>query len=121
MVRHQVVATGATVRFRASYILGKVEKKDRDFESFFGVTEEQCAVTYNLCTWPDGITLDHLLWGLLFLKVYATTSVLMRLAGAGSRATFRKKVWIVLGVLRAQSESLVSFHLPDDDSLLMLL
>jgi hypothetical protein len=65
------------------------------FCSHFGVTPEMCCIIWNKCFFPLGVNPEHLLWALLFLKLYATEEVLCNFAGT-TRKTFRKWTWIVI-------------------------
>jgi hypothetical protein len=44
-------------------------------------------------TVPGGGTITYFLWSLLFLKVYGSTEVLLKVAGNPDAKTFRKWVW----------------------------
>ena len=105
-----MVVTTNHVRHAAAPILGRARKgRDGEFESFFWADATQIAFVWNCFTWPPDIQLVHLLWALLFMKVYATTRILIRLVGQDiSPATFRKKVWTVLDILAAQLPAVVS-------------
>lgn len=53
--------------------------RTKDFTSLFGVSPEVCALTWNLFD-LDGapnLMFKHLLWALMFMKVYAKLSVLV--------------------------------------------
>ena len=74
--------------------------QDRRFRSFFGTTWHICAILWNHLT--HTLVADHkyvkpihLLWALLFLKLYKTKAIHATIAGTDER-TFRKWVWIVL-------------------------
>ena len=72
---------------------------DRNYKSCFGVS---LSVTYMMWCWldcnnegPEGATIVHLLWSLLFLKTYGTYD---QLAGVCKvhRDTYRKWVWLII-------------------------
>ena len=79
------INTGA-VRIAATPMVGRDADK-RGFASLFGVSEEVVANTWEICEFPKGFMLKHLLWSLLFLKVYANETTLLRISGANCRAT----------------------------------
>ena len=51
----------------------------------------------------------HLLWALLFLKIYATESVLATMTGSDEK-TFRKYVWNILEIICASRFEFVSIE-----------
>ena len=67
---------------------------ERRFKALFGVDTETCAVLWDelLSTMPDDSRPIHLLWCLLFIKVYGTEDVKSVITGAHPK-TFRKWVW----------------------------
>jgi hypothetical protein len=75
---------------------------ERDFRSLFGVAPEVCEYVWNHLSrhgWkPPRTRPKHLLWTLLFLKVYATEGLLAFMAQT-SRKTFRKWVWLLLPLI----------------------
>jgi len=70
----------------------------RKFASFFGTSPFICSLLWAYlepCSnMPLGVQPVHLLWALMFLKVYATESVHAALAGGVDEKTFRKWSWI---------------------------
>ena len=84
------VASGMTGR--ASGLHSMPEK--RRFTSLFGTSPNICAYVWgglgNML--PIGGEPQHLLWGLLLIKVYATEQVLSIIAGV-DRKTYRKWAW----------------------------
>lgn len=77
---------------------------NRDFISMFGVTPQICAKVWNLLAAHDHpppnndknkYLFKHLLWGLMFLKIYATRAILVQLAGV-CKETFMKWAWITV-------------------------
>lgn len=115
-----LVITEGHVRIAAKPIIGRIDAPIRDYISLFGVSPKVCAAIFTHCRSPferddDSVCLVHLLWALLFLKSYHTEAVLVGLARAGCRRTFRKKVWQVLDCLSSEASTLVSklvFFLP---------
>ena len=72
----------------------------RRFRSLFGVSPELCSVIWSRLGGKQVKSGNpmHLLWALLFLKVYANEDVLSVIAGV-SRKTYRKWVWVVVTLL----------------------
>lgn len=70
---------------------------DRRFRSTFGTTPEVCAVIWNMLdpysTMEDAASPKHLLWALMFLKVYAKESIHCAMVGGVDEKTFRKWAW----------------------------
>ena len=86
------------------------ETEDLEFRSFFG-----CSVAVFLSLWsllgttdtiPTGGTMTHLLWTLLFLKVYSNAKSLCALVGGVDPETFRKWTWLFIPAI-ANLEPLV--------------
>jgi hypothetical protein len=72
--------------------------EDRKFREFFGCSNEvACILWIELTTndlLPDKGTTEHLLWTLLFMKVYAKENTLASLAdGKPDPKTFQRWVW----------------------------
>lgn len=88
---------------------------ERRFRSIFGCTWERCTDLWELIkpenVMPKGYKPEHLLWGLLFLKVYTTEAVLTSMVGSPEEKTFRK--WSRLFVLKISwlEHSVVSKHI----------
>ena len=86
------------------------QTEDLEFRSFFG-----CSVAVFLSLWsllgttdtiPEGGTITHLLWTLLFLKVYSNAKSLCALVGGVDPETFRKWTWLFIPAI-ANLEPLV--------------
>ncbi|KAI2498412.1 hypothetical protein MHU86_16109 [Fragilaria crotonensis] len=74
---------------------------DRDFRSHFGVSPTVCFMIWEKCKSSflvHNVLPRHLLWALMFLKIYATEDVLSTIA-AVSRKTYRFWTWIVLMII----------------------
>ena len=88
---------GREIWGRDQNIVRSTMTEDRDFREFFGCGALIALQLWNLLfttgTIPVGGTLMHLLWTLLFLKVYPQSSVLSRLCGGADPKTIRKHVW----------------------------
>jgi len=81
----------------------------RDFKSQFGVSWHVCADVWNLLNDHNNLGKytepHHLLWSLLFLKVYGNEKTHAALVGVTVK-TFRKWVWIMIEKL-AEMEVIV--------------
>ena len=71
-------------------------------ESLIGTTYNVCSEIWNLIRPGErdefaGGQPKHLFWALLFLKSYATESILTRVVGGVDKKTFRKWTWLFLG------------------------
>ena len=103
---------------RDPYKQRAVSSEDDDFRSFFG-----CGPIVFLSLWnllaisnavPDGGTIEHLLWTLMFLKLYSGQKALCALAGGVDPETFRTWVWkFVLAVAELESEVVSNIHATD--------
>ena len=86
--------------------------EDRDFREMFGCGPQ---VVFNLWqlmsfhqTLPISGQLNHLLWTLMFLKIYGKEATLCTLAGAVDKKTFRKWIWGFLIAIGDLEEYVVS-------------
>ena len=80
---------------------GSALTHDRRFRSNFGTSPEGCAAIWNLLDpyttiTTKGLSPKHLLWALMFLKVYAKESIHCSMAGGVDEKTFRKWVWLFI-------------------------
>ena len=113
-----VVLTGHHFRVHAAPILNRGKRDGGfrdDFRYLFGVSADTCSVIWNLCDFPPGTEPKHLLWALLFLKVYGKESTMVTIVGGPTRKTFRKWVWLVIGGIASMVPSVVSSNDDDDD------
>ena len=87
--------------------------EETEFISFFG-----CPVGVSLTLWalldrndyiPDGGQLEHMLWSLMFLKVYAKLKVLCSIAGGIDKETYMNWVWQFLESIVLLQEFVVRF------------
>jgi hypothetical protein len=76
----------------------------------FGVGTHVTAIIWSTITKPDGAEPHHLLWTLLFLKVYASEEVLSNLIGVCTN-TYRKWVWPMLSAIQQMESQVVSSSL----------
>ena len=89
---------------------------ERRFRSFFGTSPHVCVQLWDLLNpfeemAPDnpGLQVEHLLWALLFLKLYAEESVHCGLVGGVDKKTFRKWSWLFIEYISFLETDLVSF------------
>jgi len=86
--------------------------ESRRFKAFFGVKAERASdawsllLNYNLL--PPKAEPEHLLWALLFLKLYATEEINASLVGHDPD-TVRKWTWLMVKALHDLSKKLVSY------------
>jgi hypothetical protein len=78
------------------------QSRTRIFRANFGVSPYICAVVWNELvdtrSLPQGARPKHILWSLLFLKVYATENVLCTICACDEK-TFRKWVWLLVAAM----------------------
>ena len=84
--------------------------KLRRFKAHFGTSPLVCSIMWSMISTevPSGASFLHLLWGLLFLKVYATESVLCGIVGGVDEKTFRKWAWLMVEKMAGLKTRIVS-------------
>ena len=80
---------------------------DRAFRSHFGCSPDICSILWEKIRRPSAMMGKHLLWGLHFLKSYATEDVLA-CALRTTRKTLRKWIWTVVRSIAQLKRSVVS-------------
>ena len=92
----------------------RTNSAERRFRSLFGCDAFICSILFRMMidnnTVPIGFIAPHLLMGLLFLKVYASTEVLSGMAGVDEK-TFRKHGWIAVRGIAGLYFDIVSFKI----------
>jgi hypothetical protein len=85
---------------RRAQLNPELEASEQEFRALFGIGPDVCGHvwTHLSCHKPPKTRPKHLLWTLLFLKVYGTETALSVIARA-SRKTFRKWVWLLLPLI----------------------
>jgi hypothetical protein len=82
---------------------GSLQTASRRFHEVFG-----CSIPVAVEVWKrvdpwscvsKDATVEHLLWALMFLKLYAKESTLSTLAGGVDEKTFRKWNWMFIGAI----------------------
>ena len=85
---------------------------DRRFRATYGTTASICATLWHMVksetTMPKGACPVHLLWCLMFLKIYATEAVLCKMAGGVDEKSFRKWSWMFVDELSYLEDSVVT-------------
>ena len=92
-----------------------IHVRDRRFRQYFGTTPEICAEIWERLD-PfktiekvfHGVQIKHLLWALMFMKLYSTESVHASLAGGVDEKTFRKWTWIFVEAISLLEFDVVS-------------
>lgn len=86
----------------------------RRFKAYFGCSPERCAQLWSLIhqnksakRWVRGGSPQHLMWALLWLKLYNTEEVVSGMAGCDEK-TFRKWYWRFVEAIAALKEKTVS-------------
>jgi hypothetical protein len=82
----------------------------RPFASLFGVRVSLCPVIFQRCQlyMIRDLEAKHLLWGLLFMKVYAIEDVACAMLTRVTRNTYRKWYWIVIQAIASKNSLVVS-------------
>jgi hypothetical protein len=90
---------------------------DRRFREMFGCSAAVVAITWNYIERVIGWTglkgyrsrkIDHLLWALMFLKVYGKEATLSSLFGGVDEKTYRKWVWLYVEAVSSLESFVVS-------------
>lgn len=86
--------------------------EDREFREHFGCSIDVCLSLWNSMEetgyLPPNGRLEHLLWGLMFLKIYGTERVMCSMAGGPDKDTFRKWSWLFVDAIASLEYSVVS-------------
>ena len=101
LVVEEIMTVARDMQNRGSRRVGAKVVEDRLFEEYFGVSVTVVLVVWNLLDEHDLIPekgeIKHLLWALVFLKVYPKQGPVCSLVGGTKGAvdpkTFRKWVW----------------------------
>ena len=85
---------------------------DRDYRSRFGCSPVVCAMIWVQCRFMEtNIKPKHLLWSLMFLKVYGTEKVMANSAGLSDRKIFRETIWPIIEKISSLQKNVVSYFL----------
>ena len=105
-------SAGRDIMRRSNKKFGAIATEERRFRELFG-----CGAPIALTLWrmlveeetiPEGGTIQHFLWALMFLKVYGKEAQLCSLAGGIDPKTLRKWVWSFITPIADLEEKLVS-------------
>lgn len=79
------------------------------FRSHYGTSPGVCAILWNDIkpVLPGYLQFTHLLWALMFLKVYASESVLASKIGV-VEDTYRDKIWPIVKAIASLKQKVVS-------------
>lgn len=73
------------------------------FRSVFGTSPQICSYLWDMCSYHTDLPKDshpkHLLWSLMFLKLYRSESAHTSIAGGVDEKTFRKWSWILVSAI----------------------
>jgi hypothetical protein len=91
-------------------------RTDKDIcSSFLGTSFAICAELWNLINplviVSKDATPEHLLWGLLLMKLYSTERAHARLVGGVDEKTFRKWSWLFVHAIASLDKEVVSLKL----------
>ena len=106
------VAEGAKMMNRKNpHKVRHTDNFDREFRTLFGCSPVVCATIWVKCKFEKkGVLPKHLLWTLMFLKLYETERVHITIAGMSDRQVFREKVWPIIAEIAALRKFVVSFQ-----------
>ena len=79
---------------------------NRRFRAHFGTTPTVCLIIWerldpfeSILPYHRGVQFKHLLWALLFMKIYGTEHLHTSLVGGVDEKTFRKWSWIFIDAI----------------------
>ena len=93
---------------------GSEETQEHRFKSLFGIPFSIVEILWSIIdpfndNTLNGVEPKHLLWALMFLKLYGTEDNVVSLAGGCDDKTYRKWVWIMIINLSDLEQEVVSF------------
>ena len=99
-------------------VASSLRTRQRRFSAWFHSTPREVAITWNLLCLegyldelgPNSVNPDHLLWALMFMKVYTNETVFCSIAGCCEK-TFRKWVWFYMEAIANLDVKVVSLYL----------
>ena len=103
-------------------MLGRSKKavsaaEQQRFRAMFGTSPEICSLLWDHLdppnSMPNEVKAFHLLWGLMFLKLYASEVVHCAIAGGVDEKTFRKWSWLFVSAIADLSPNVVSLNSQD--------
>jgi len=102
----EIIRRGKRLRlFKSEKVLRK------KYTAFFGTTPFVCSLLWAMLEpcrkMPRGVQPKHLLWALMFLKIYGTEAVNCNLADGVDEKTFRKWAWLFVEGIAALEQGVV--------------
>ena len=110
---HLIFTFGMEMINKGSDLGSSTATADRRFRQNFGVGPRVVAYLWDMLD-PystigiEGLSPEHLLWSLLFLKVYAKESIHCAMAGRVDEKTFRKWSWLFINEISFLEGEVVS-------------
>ena len=99
--------------------------EDLDFRPHFGCCPLVASSLWNLLQTteytPEGGKTEHLLWTLMFIKIYGKQKQMCSLAGGVDHDTFRKWTWLFLRAIELLEPHVVSNYVVEMSMLLTML
>lgn len=87
--------------------------EERRFREHFGCAPPVAAKIWELInpelTVPGDATVAHMMWSLMFLKMYSKEGTISGIAGGVDEKTYRKWVWLFVFAIAELESSVVSF------------
>ena len=91
-----------------------ISTENREFRAHFGCGPTVCLTLWNLLDktgyLPKGGRLEHLLWALLFMKMYSSQLVMRNLVGGVDDDTFRKWTDLFIEAIARLEPMVVSLY-----------
>ena len=88
--------------------------EDRDFREFFGCPLSVAGEVWDMLRrkglLPENRLPCHLLWALMFMKIYGKEKTLCTLAGGIDKKMFRKWAWLFIIAMADLESSVVSYQ-----------
>jgi len=106
----EFIRHGEVILRRTEIIHGEVFK--RRWKATFGASPEVISKLWYLCDpvnhLPNGVEPVHILWAMLFLKLYMSESVHAQMVGGVDEKTFRKWSGLFIDLMSYQESKVVS-------------
>ena len=107
-----VLVAGRDMMNRSTKKMGAIDSEVRRFREMFGVVPKVALIGWQMLTdstlLPEGGKLEHWLWTLCFLKVYAKQGPMCVLCGGCDPKTFKYWVWNFLEAFALLEPDVVS-------------
>ena len=113
----EILSVGRDIQNRSNHRIGAEVVENRLFKEHFGISVAVTLIVWNLLVENDLVPekgqMKHLLWTLVFLKVYPKQGPVCSIVGGSDGAidpkTFRKWVWAFIFAISYLEEEVVSF------------